>query len=202
MDEEKPDYPDPEFIQRMMKGNITLDDFYQLLKKMIEIGKFDKHLTMIGGGNLPEGLKRDAENILNQWSTMIQSMTEEERKNPKLLKKSRKRRIAVGAGVEYSAINSMLKQFNQLKMFSKVSKLTGASKLKKKISLLMKEYGTDMITIERKYLSEVVDSKSIMIDPASGLPLLKNSVKSYLESKNIRIRYTDELIEFYRKTKE
>jgi len=46
-------------------------------------------------------------------------MTQEEKENPKIIKKTRKRRIAIGSGTDYSIINKMLDQYNQMKKMMK-----------------------------------------------------------------------------------
>jgi signal recognition particle GTPase len=196
MEKGKPKDPDPKFSHRIMSGNITLDDFYQLLKEMKEMGYFNQILTQIGDGNISDDIKRDAEKKLVQWADLIQSMTKEERENPKILKKSRKKRIALGAGVEYSELIRMLDQYLQIKRMMKRAIHGGVPKLREKILSLMKDRTTDTITIERKYLSEFVESKLLIIDQTSGLPMLKNHIKKYLDSNNITIQYTTELIIF------
>jgi len=111
--------PDPEMVKRMMRGRFTLDDLYEQLKSIKKVGKFKQILTMMGGGNIPDVLKDDAERHLEKWEVVLNSMTAEEKNEPKIIKKSRKRRIAIGSGVDYSVINKMLDQFNQMKKMMK-----------------------------------------------------------------------------------
>jgi len=110
---------DPEMVKRMMRGKFTLDDLYYQLKNIKKVGKMKQILAMVGGGNIPDALKDDAERNLEKWEVVLNSMTQEEKEEPKIIKKSRKRRIAVGSGTDYTTINRMLDQYNQMKKFMK-----------------------------------------------------------------------------------
>ncbi len=109
----------PEMVRRMMHGKFTLDDLYLQLKSIKKVGKFKQILTMMGGGNIPDALKDDAERNLAKWEVVLSSMTANEKTDPKIIKKTRKRRIAIGSGTEYSVINKMLEQYGQMKKFMK-----------------------------------------------------------------------------------
>ncbi|TXT67254.1 MAG: Signal recognition particle 54 kDa protein [Promethearchaeota archaeon] len=111
--------PDPEMIKRMMHGKFTLEDLYEQLKTFRKVGKFRNILSMMGGGNIPEALKEDAEKNIERWRVVLDSMTSLEKENPKIIKKSRKRRISIGSGTDYSTINRMLDQYNQMKKMMK-----------------------------------------------------------------------------------
>ena len=110
---------EPEMVKRMMHGKFTLDDLYLQLKSIKKVGKFKQILAMMGGGNIPDALKEDAEANLAKWEVVLSSMTQDEKNEPKIIKKTRKRRISIGSGVEYSVINKMLDQYNQMKKFMK-----------------------------------------------------------------------------------
>ncbi|MFW9825841.1 MAG: signal recognition particle protein Srp19, partial [Candidatus Thorarchaeota archaeon] len=111
--------PDDETIRRMMHGKFTLEDLYIQLSQIKKIGKFQQILSMMGGGNIPDALKDDAERNLERWRIVLDSMTYEEKMEPKIIKKTRKRRIAIGSGTDYSVINKMLDQYSQMKKFMK-----------------------------------------------------------------------------------
>jgi len=120
---------DPEIAGRMMKGKFTLDDLCNLLKNFKKVGPFKKTLAMIGGGNLPDALKEDAEDNIKKWQIILDSMTQDEKIEPKMIKKSRKRRITIGAGVEYAEINKLLDQYNQMKrMMKKIGQMAKKGK--------------------------------------------------------------------------
>jgi signal recognition particle subunit SRP54 len=106
---------EPELIKRMTHGKITLEDLYQQLISSKKIGKMKQILAMLGGGNIPDVLKEDADQNLERWRVVLDSMTHGEKLEPKIIKKTRKRRIAIGSGTSYSGINKMLDQYNQMK---------------------------------------------------------------------------------------
>ncbi|MHA1456031.1 MAG: signal recognition particle receptor subunit alpha [Promethearchaeota archaeon] len=110
---------DPDMQKRMMHGKFTLEDLYYQLKSIKKVGKMKQLLTMMGGGNIPDVLKEDAEKNLERWEVVLNSMTSAEKEDPKIIKKTRKRRIAIGSGTDYSTINKMLDQYNQMKKFMK-----------------------------------------------------------------------------------
>lgn len=111
--------PDPETVKRMMKGRFTLEDLYMQIKNIKKVGKMREILAMMGGGNIPDALKDDAERNIEKWRVVLDSMTQEEKETPKIIKKTRKRRIAIGSGTEYAIINKMLDQYNQMKKMMK-----------------------------------------------------------------------------------
>lgn len=111
--------PDDETVKRMMHGKFTLEDLYQQLISIKKVGKFKQILSMMGGGNIPDALKGDAERNLERWRIVLDSMTHDEKMEPKIIRKTRKRRIAIGSGTDYSVINKMLDQYNQMRKFMK-----------------------------------------------------------------------------------
>ncbi|MHA1491529.1 MAG: signal recognition particle receptor subunit alpha [Promethearchaeota archaeon] len=110
---------DPETIKRMMRGKFTLEDLCYQLKAIKKVGKFKQIISMMGGGNIPDALKEDAQKNLEKWEVVLDSMTRLEKEQPKIIKKTRKRRISIGAGVDYAIINKMLDQYNQMKKIMK-----------------------------------------------------------------------------------
>jgi len=143
--------PDPEMARRMMQGKFTLDDLCTQLKAIKKMGKFQNILSMMGGGNIPDALKDDAEENLDMWETVISSMTQIEKENPKIIKRTRKKRIAIGSGVQYSVINRMLSQYNQMKKimknFGQLRKkgkaMGGMGGMNKQAMEMMKKLGKD-----------------------------------------------------------
>ncbi|MBN1801214.1 MAG: signal recognition particle protein [Candidatus Lokiarchaeota archaeon] len=110
---------DPELQKRMLHGKFTLDDLCTLLKNMKKLGKMKNILGMMGAGNIPDALKDDAEKNIQKWEVILNSLTQQEKDNPLIIKKERKRRIHRGAGVEYAEINRMLDQYKQMKKMMK-----------------------------------------------------------------------------------
>ena len=64
---------DPEMVKRMMRGKFTLDDLYFQLKSLKKVGKAKQIFSMIGGGNIPDALKEDAEKNLERWEVVLSS---------------------------------------------------------------------------------------------------------------------------------
>ena len=112
---------------KMAKGRFDLDDMASQFRQMKRMGDIKGILGMLPGiGAIKkqiEGANID-QKMVNRQEAIILSMTKQERKNPDLLKASRKRRIAAGAGVDVQDVNKLLKQFQQMAdMMKKMSKM-------------------------------------------------------------------------------
>jgi signal recognition particle subunit SRP54 len=105
--------------EQLRKGEFTLDNFRQMLLQTTKLGPMDKVLSMIPGlglGPMREMLDNaDMEGGVKHFVGIIDSMTPEERHNPrKTIDQSRRRRIAAGAGVEPHEVNELVKQFEPM----------------------------------------------------------------------------------------
>jgi len=112
---------------KMAKGRFDLDDMAAQFRQIKRMGDIKGILGMLPGiGAIKkqiEGANIDQKQV-NRQEAIILSMTKLERKNPDLIKASRKRRIAAGAGVDVSDVNKLLKQYQQMAdMMKKVSKM-------------------------------------------------------------------------------
>jgi signal recognition particle subunit SRP54 len=112
---------------RMAKGNFDLDDLAGQLRQIRRMGGMGGMLSMLPGiGKLKKQLG-DAnidESIIKRQEAIISSMTKNERRNPKLLNGSRRRRIAGGSGTSVQEINRLLKQYQDMAdMMKKMKKL-------------------------------------------------------------------------------
>jgi len=112
---------------KMAKGKFDLEDMAAQFRQIKRMGDLKGILGMLPGiGAMKkqlEGANIDPR-MINRQEAIILSMTRAERKNPDLIKASRKRRIAAGAGVDVSDVNKLLKQYQQMAdMMKKVSKL-------------------------------------------------------------------------------
>jgi signal recognition particle subunit SRP54 len=98
----------------LRKGKFTLDSFRKMLDQTKKLGPLDKVMSLMPGmGQLTKMLgDADTDGELRRYGGMIDSMTMEERRNPKLIDQSRRRRIAAGAGVEPHEVNELVKQFD------------------------------------------------------------------------------------------
>lgn len=105
--------------EQLRKGEFTLDDFRKMLLQTTKLGPMQKVLSMIPGlglGPMKEMLDQvDMEGGVKHFVGIIDSMTREERRNPrKVIDQSRRRRIAAGAGVEPHEVNELVKQFEPM----------------------------------------------------------------------------------------
>lgn len=125
-----------EMERKLRKGEFNLEDFLDQLRQVRKMGPLDELLKMIPGvGKMLQGAELDkveAEKNLKYVEAMILSMTQEERRNPRILNASRKRRIAAGSGTTVQQINQLLAQHRQMqKMLKRVNegKLRGLPRL-------------------------------------------------------------------------
>lgn len=107
--------------RRMMEGNFNLEDFLEQLHQIKKLGPLNKVLDMIPGmGQLTNAVSQeDMEKQLKRTQAIISSMTAQERRNPKLLNGSRKRRVAKGSGTNVQDINLLISQFQQMQKMMK-----------------------------------------------------------------------------------
>jgi signal recognition particle subunit SRP54 len=104
--------------EKLEKGNFTLDDFRKQFEQIAKMGMKDLIGRMPGMSEMiPEG--EDPEVALKRVQGMIDSMTRKERSDPDLIDQSRRRRIAVGAGVEPHEVKQFLHQFDQVRALMK-----------------------------------------------------------------------------------
>jgi len=112
--------------QKIHKGKgFDLSDFRDQLQQMRSMGGIGSLLDKLPGmGQLPQGaMNRVNDKQFIHMEAIVNSMTPHERRFPDIIKASRKRRIAAGAGVQVQDVNRMLKQFTQMqKMMKKASK--------------------------------------------------------------------------------
>lgn len=109
-----------EAAKKMQKGKFDLEDFLIQLKQIRKLGPLENIIKMI-----PGAAKMGLNNVkinpkdLSHIEAIILSMTIEERRNPVILKASRKIRIAKGSGRSVEEVNRLLKQYDQMKVMMK-----------------------------------------------------------------------------------
>lgn len=109
--------------EKMQKGKFDLEDFLIQLNQIKKLGPLENLIKMIPGAK-----KMGLNNVnvdpkqMARVEAIILSMTSKERKNPDLLKASRKRRIAAGSGRTVEEVNRLLNQFEQMKKMMKQMK--------------------------------------------------------------------------------
>jgi signal recognition particle subunit SRP54 len=106
--------------RKLEKGQFTLEDFLGQFQAMKRMGPVKDILAMLpGSGSFLREVDVD-ESDLRRVEAIIQSMTPEERRNPKVIGGSRKRRIASGSGTRPQDVNRVLKQFVEAQKMMKM----------------------------------------------------------------------------------
>jgi len=118
--------------EKLLSGEFTLEDFAKQLKQMRKMGPMGQIMEMLPGqmGQVARQVDpRQAEDQLNQIEAVINSMTLEERREPKLLNASRRRRIALGSGLEVQVVNQVMKRFRETQRLIKTIQKSGGKGL-------------------------------------------------------------------------
>ncbi len=114
---------------RMKKGEFDLEDLRSQIRQMRRMGGLKGVLSLLPGiGKAMKQLGSAAldDSIFRRQEAIINSMTPAERRNPKILNASRKRRIAAGSGTSVPEVNRLLKQHRQMAgMMKKMSRMGG-----------------------------------------------------------------------------
>lgn len=121
--------------QKVQKGKgFDLEDFREQLAQMRNMGGMMSMLDKLPGvSGLPDDVKGQLDDKLtHRMEAIISSMTPAERRNPDIIKGSRKRRIALGSGMQIQDVNRLLKQFDQMQRMMK--KMSGKGGLRKMMS--------------------------------------------------------------------
>lgn len=106
--------------KKMMKGNFDLEDFLNQLNQIKKLGPLENLLKLLPGAK-KMGLNNvniDPK-IMKRTEAIVLSMTLEERRDPSILKASRKKRIADGSGTTVTDVNKLLNQFEEMKKMMK-----------------------------------------------------------------------------------
>ena len=103
----------------ILKGRFTLEDMLDQMDAMKSMGPLKNVVNMIPGlgYRLPDGALEQAEGRMKAWKFIIQSMTKDERENPKILNSSRMKRIAKGSGTEEKDVKELIKQYDTMRQF-------------------------------------------------------------------------------------
>jgi signal recognition particle subunit SRP54 len=105
--------------KRLMQGRFTFEDFLQAYKMMRKMGPMKSLIGMIPGmGKQLQGVDVD-ERQLGRVEAMVLSMTAEERRNPEIIKGSRRARIAAGSGTSVQQVNQLLQMRKQMEKMMK-----------------------------------------------------------------------------------
>lgn len=111
-----------ELEAKIRKQQFDLDDFLEQFKQIKKLGSFSQILGMLPGVDkkmLETVDTEENEKRMRHIEAIIQSMTMEERRNPKIIGASRKVRISKGSGTRVQDVNQLLKQFEQMQKMMK-----------------------------------------------------------------------------------
>src|SRR6266481_1278538 len=110
-------------LKKLQKNQFTLDDFRSQLRQVKKLGSFSKILKLLpdqllGGVGMPDLTDEQSELMekeLKRTEAIIDSMTGEERANHMILNANRRRRIARGSGSTVAQVNSLIKQYTEMR---------------------------------------------------------------------------------------
>jgi signal recognition particle subunit SRP54 len=108
-------------MKQILSGKFTLTDMFEQFEAMKGMGSFRRLLKLIPGlsYNIPDDKMDLAEDRLKTWRVIIQSMTPEERDNPKMINSSRVHRVAKGSGTSEKEVKELLNQYGMMKKMMK-----------------------------------------------------------------------------------
>ena len=110
-----------EASDKLLAGEFTLEDFLKQMQQIKRLGPIGQLMEMVPGFSRMAGDVdlSSAESEMGRIEAIIQSMTPDERRNPRVLKASRKRRVASGSGTSVQDVNALLKQFREMQRMMK-----------------------------------------------------------------------------------
>jgi signal recognition particle subunit SRP54 len=106
--------------ERARKADFTLEDFLEQLQQMKKMGPLEEIMKMLPG--VPKAALAEAQpdgERLRRFEAILQSMTIKERRFPRVIDGSRRRRIAAGSGTSVTEVNRLLKEFDQARTLMK-----------------------------------------------------------------------------------
>ncbi|MGE5810788.1 MAG: signal recognition particle protein, partial [Ignavibacteria bacterium] len=108
--------------EKLLKNKFDFEDFLKQIKAIKKMGSLSSLVGMIPGIGAQVKNTQIDDKALVKIEAIINSMTREERRTPKVLNGSRRKRIAVGSGTSIQDVNRLIKQFNEmLKMMSMIN---------------------------------------------------------------------------------
>ncbi len=115
--------------KKIAKNQFDFDDFMGQIKQIKKMGNVKDLMGMIPGmGKMMKNIDID-DDAFKGIEAIIQSMTKEERANPKIINGSRRKRIASGSGKDVQEVNQLMKQFGEMSKMMKMMQGGGAKKM-------------------------------------------------------------------------
>ncbi len=141
MDEEKAE----ETARKILSGKFTLIEMYEQMEALTKMGPLSKIMSLIpgmGGAQLSEEELEETQRLLHKFRVIMDSMTREEMENPRIIKSSRIKRIARGAGVDPSDVKELLKRYNASR--KAIKGMAGNRRLQRMLRKQMKKGNIDL----------------------------------------------------------
>ncbi|HEC34110.1 MAG TPA: signal recognition particle protein [Chloroflexi bacterium] len=117
--------------EKVRRAEFDLEDFLEQLRQVRRMGPVSQILEMVPGMEKLAGAvaPEEAERQLRRVEAIVLSMTPYERRNPRILNASRKRRVARGSGTTVQDVNALLSQFRQMqRMMKRLSRQMGGGR--------------------------------------------------------------------------
>ena len=137
--------------EKMLKAEFDFEDFLSQMKQMKKLGSMGSIAKMLPGMNNVE-IGDKEESAIGRHEAIILSMTKEERRLPRILGGSRRKRIADGSGVQIKDVNQLIKQFSQMQKMMKKMK---GGKMKQMMGALGGGAMPDMGDMDPKELAKL-----------------------------------------------
>ncbi len=133
-----------ETARRMLSGKFTLRDMYDQMDALTRMGPLSKVFSLLPGaaGKMSEEQLEATQAKLKRYRVIMDSMTEEELENPRLVKSSRVLRVARGSGTEPRDVKELIRQYNASRRA--LRGLVGNRKIRRQLMKQMKAGGFDM----------------------------------------------------------
>lgn len=122
-----------EKVEKMLAGQVTLDDFLEQMRMVQKLGMEDVLQRLPANQEVGDINIEETEKKFIKMEAMISSMTSEEKMNPEIIDSSRRKRIANGSGVTPTDVSALIRDF--LGMRKEMKKLGGLQKLKSRMGM-------------------------------------------------------------------
>ena len=125
-----------ELEEKFRRASFTFEDFLSQLQAVRRMGPLDQLMGMIpGGGKAAKNMQLD-DSAFTQVEAIINSMTRQERVQPKILNGSRRKRIARGSGTTIQEVNQLVKQFHMMQKMLRQMGRTKGGRMKMRMPLV------------------------------------------------------------------
>ena len=129
-----------QMAEKLRRANFNLNDFLKQMQQIKKMGSLGSIVNMLPGAN-GMNIGDAEEKKMARSEAIIQSMTQQERELPRLLKGTRLKRVANGSGVQVRDVNALLKQFSQMQKMMKMMRGGKGRKMMQAMQSKMKESG-------------------------------------------------------------